>query len=85
MIRTPSEIQALELGHQLERRGFTVLQVEPKRSFFRKRWELLARSAPIQYAPAALHKWVDSTYAFAQENGGSLEQWVPLAPSSEEL
>jgi hypothetical protein len=85
VMRVGSEEQARMIAKALEQSGFTRINVERRRFSFRKRWNVTAASTPVPYAAEELRKWLRSMCTFAQEHGASLDHWVPLALSSEEL
>jgi hypothetical protein len=77
VIGVPSADAGRNLIAALQRKGFTKTELEQKRSLWRKRWQVIALSAPVAYRGPELNKWLESLYGFAQSQGAMLEYWVP--------
>ena len=85
VVRAHSEALVSELAPLLKQQGFGDIRIEAKRSLFRKYWELIATTARLPFSASALHAWLDATHALVHSHGCTLEHWVPLAKSNEEL
>ena len=82
IVRSKTEETAMQVAAALKRQECQVVEISKRRWPFGRRWQVVARSAPVPLDRTTIQGWSQQLTQSVQDTDAVFTHWVPLLPGA---